>query len=218
MRIRLSRLRRIIREAIQDKAAIETPPDAPLGSIAFAPYRSDVKQPPEPNTEIETKLATALYRHFNDNVPLDVNFSALLEELLNKGWYSDIIKKPGSNIILYRGMISMTPEWICKTTGVPLDQIQQGDTLLDGEWEGDFNYSPRDPGSSSWTGDLGEAKEFAGNSAGRLSVVIEAEAGDNPNKFISCEDGMYKVDKFATFAAEREFIGLGGMEWWGPFW
>ena len=214
MKIKLSQLRRIIREAIQGQA----PADAPLGRIAFAEYRKDLPEPREKNTKIESELAIALYRHFNDNVPLNIDFSALLEELLGKGWYSDIINEPGPNTILHRGMLGMTPGWISETTRIPLDQIG-----LAGEWQGVFHYSPRHPGSSSWTDDFNEAKEFAGGSTGRLSVVINAKAGENPEKFISCEDGLYKVDKFATFAAEREFIGLGTikchyLKWWSPSW
>jgi hypothetical protein len=194
----------------------------PLGRIAFAEYRKDVPEPREINTEIESELAIALYHHFNNNVPLNIDFSALLEELLDKGWYSDVINEPRPKIILHRGMLGMTPEWIFNITGIPLDQIlQQGMELKGGEWEGEFDYSPRHPGSSSWTDDFNKAKEFAGSSTGRLSVVIEAEADNNPHKFISCKDGLYKVDKFATFAKEREFIGLGTikchyLKWWSP--
>lgn len=219
MKIKLYHLRRIIREAIQGQA----PADAPLGRIAFAEYRKDLPEPREKNTKIESDLAIALYRHFNDNVPLNVDFSALLEELLGKGWYSDIINEPEPNIILHRGMHDMTPEWIFNITGIPLDQIlQQGMAPNGGEWEGDFDYSPRHPGSSSWTDDFDKAKEFAVSSEGR-SVVIEAEAGENPEKFISCKDGLYKIDKFATWAFEREFIGLGTikchyLKWWSPSW
>jgi len=221
MRIYLGALRQIIREAliIEEEATIEAPADAPLGRIAFAEYRKDLPEPREINTEIESELAIALYRHFNDNVPLNIDFSALLEQLLDKGWYSDIINEPGPNIILHRGMLGMTPLWISETTGIPLGQIE----LAGGEWEGEFDYSPRHPGSSSWADDFNEAKNFAGSSTGRLSVVIEAEAGNNPHKFISCKDGLYKVDKFATFAKEREFIGLGTikchyLKWWSPSW
>lgn len=166
--------------------------------------------PYEKDTDEEKALSAALYRHFENNVPIDVKFADLLEYLLEQGWYDAIITEPSPGTIVMRGMNAST-KWLKSITGLSDRDIT--DPMID-SWEGEFDFTPKRQGSSSWTDDIKTATSFArwGSAEAPLTIIIYADSDDNQKKFISCENGLYKLDKISKFSIEKEIIGLGTIK------
>jgi len=212
MKIKLSQLRRIIREALQSDDNNHL---GPLGQVAFGEIRSDM--PKEKNTPREGELAIALWKHFNQNAHLSPDFSELLQQCLDNPLYDDIIKEPLGGTTVYRGLVGMTSEWLSKLTGLSLDRINRDGELFSTE-DCNFNFTPAHPGASSWTDEMSEAKKFASTATHDLAVIICADTSENKKKFISCEEGLYKIKKFATYPEEREIIGIGTISCFSVTW
>ena len=211
MRIRLSELRRIIRESIIDPeviAADEAPAGAPLGRIAFASQRPDM--PYEPDTKKEEELLAAIEKHFFSSTPINTNFTELLRQLLDKGWYSPVINEPPSGTTLMRGM-GVTRKWLQKATGLSSEEIIELGTDEKGSLECEFNFTPK-LGTSSWTSDYETAEMFAqfAREKGWIAIIY-ANVDSNPKKFISGPKGLYKLNriKASPVSQEDESLGVG---------
>ena len=191
------------------------PPPAPEGSPferwAFSPQRGgDV--PRERNTALENRIIGALRSHFIRNIPLPAELGRLMIDLVDRGLYTDILRKPERGTLLYRG-IDAGDDFI-RSLGL--------DPEADVEGEHDLRIrvdAGRKGRCSSWTTDPSIASLFAGSGdfsrGGRWAVVLVARAGDNPGAFL---DGESFLNGLTTFAGEdrpvrdeSECIGVGSI-------
>lgn len=182
----------------------EAPADAPLGRFAFPLKRRGL--PPEPDTAEEKKLFQALDAHFNDNLKLNKKAAAQIEDFLAQGLYPQVFSPPEEGEV-FRGM-GVSKQWLAKALSVSIKDIPKK-----GNQEISMTYSPKTGGVSSWTTSKTVSSKFSDSSDkyNVVSVTLHARVSDNPNKFISGPEHLYKLDYIAQFANEKEVIGLGDI-------
>lgn len=211
MKIRLSELRRLIREEIEGEA----PEDSPLGRFAFPKYRRGL--PPEPDTPLEVKLFNALEDHVVRNSKLNAKEAMWIEDLLAKGLYPSVFSPPDSSEV-FRGM-KVSRQWLAKFLGVAgAAQVPKS-----GEREVDTVFKPKNGGGSSWTMDDAISNRFSTKRSvlktpGSVSVTLCAKVADNPNKFVTGPGHLYQLDYIAGFSDEAEVIGLGDINVYKIVW
>lgn len=189
------------------KKAAEAPEGSPLGRVAFAPERSDVKII-EPNTSIERNLSSDLKNHFNDNNKLNTKSSALIKTLLQKGLYKQVFSNPKQSTV-YRGM-AVSEAWLRSALKLPASKK----IPIFGRKATSFIYKPKNGKSSSWTVKKGIADNFATDnlrSNKKYNIVMYAKISQNKNTFIAPE-GVYKLDFAHGYKNEHEAIGLGDIK------
>ena len=181
-----------------------------LNKFAFADQRKS-QVPSEQNNEIEQKLYDELKKHFHDNVSISQNSVNILQNILQNDLYKNIIKEPQQSEV-YRGM------WVPKSFMEKALNTKNNDFPINGTSDKKFIYDPPTGRFiSSWTLDKSSAEPFTHPSQLRLAeidediyrIIMTAKISDNPGKFISGPDGLYKVRGFDIFEDEIEIIGLG---------
>jgi hypothetical protein len=193
----------------------------PLGKYAFPQGRKLRNSVPyEKNTKLEDELEDAIENHFMASWPFTKDVANKLSELLVKGLYTDILKRPETNVV-YRGM-SVSEQWIKRSLELDDDQVP---TMI--EIEKRFTFLPKPMmGSSSWTSDFGVARDFSISSIekskylshnsthGKIthSIVLHAKLSENYNSFLSGEDGLYKLQHAFGFQSEKEILGLNDIK------
>lgn len=182
----------------------EAPPDAPLGRYAFPLKRRGL--PPESDTPEEKRLFQALDAHFNDNLKLNRKAATQIEDFLAQGLYPQVFSPPEEDEV-FRGM-GVSKQWLAKALGVKVNDIPRR-----GSQEVGMTYTPKAGGVSSWTTSKTVSSKFSDSSDkyNVVSVILHARVSDNPNKFISGPEHLYKLDYIAQFANEKEVIGLGDI-------
>ena len=183
----------------------EAPTDAPLGRFAFPLRRRGV--PPEPDTAEEKKLFQALDAHFNDDLKLNKKAVAQIEDFLVQGLYPQVFSPPAQDEV-FRGM-GVTKKWLANALGMNMKEIPRK-----GSQEVEMTYTPKVGGASSWTISKVVSNKFSDRTDryDRVNVTLHARISDNPDKFISGPDHLYKLDYIAQFANEKEVIGLGNIK------
>lgn len=191
---------------MQDPNAMaEAPPEAPFGSIAFAPERVD-SVPYERNTPTETDVYQDIAKHFGDSKKFSGDTSEILQQMLKKGYYKAVLHGPGNDTLIYRGM-AVYHTWLEKAIG-------EHGVPPEGSKTGRFEYKPRgnDGTSSSWTLNKKTAQTFAKNSdGGETIVVMYAKASDNKDKLLMGPGGLYKTSRAEGFMHENEVVALGNI-------
>ena len=225
MKIRLSELRRLIREDLllneslkKSKSADEAPEDALLGRIAFGEERID-DVPPEPNTKFEKKMLQSLDSYIGNH--LEMKFSSkeigAIQDILASGMYKKIFRSPSGNI--YRGM------------ALPREQFEERFPELAEEVYADVenSYSKvheitgalesnRDDQVSSWSSIERVARTFALESEFKIDKEAEpvmliyiAKASDNGGRLFDLTN-LYSFVKTANSSLrenESETLGFG---------
>lgn len=186
-------------------------PDDPFQRWAFSPQRAgDV--PREPNTALETRIIRALKGHFIRNVPVPGELVRTMIDLVDRGLYTDVLRKPEPGATLYRGLDA--DDDFIRSLGLDPDGDPSGrhDVRIRIE-------TGRGGRSSSWSYDPAIAELFAGSgdfsTGGRWAVVLFAAADDNPGGFL---DGESFLNNLSTFSGENrpmrdesECIGVGSI-------
>lgn len=186
-------------EAIE--SAAEAPPRAPLGRIAFSPFRVEKSIPKnEINTEREAQLYDALEAHVDRNIKLPKEETDFIKSMMKQGRYENMFKEP-EHELLYRGM-NIPGHWLKKILG-----LRPGAPLKEkGSAKVNFLYRPKQGNATSWSTKKTVAKTFGG--PGMYEIIFTASVADNPNAFLDL-DGIYKVYPMNYFKREKEVIGMG---------
>lgn len=148
-------------------------------------------------------------------------------DLLAAGKYSDVLKSPPDGKRLYRGM--------SLSSGVLQHMLRLAGRIPDEGKKEDANYvydppegvlypgtpyeNRVDRGISSWSGGRWVAEVYAAQNVKRtrrdlpagedvFEVILTALAGDNPNRFLLCPGGVYKLSGTENFSNEDESIAL----------
>ena len=185
---------------------------APMGKFAFAPARP--KQVPyEKNTREEDDIYRNLVGHVKDNESMEATAAEAIKDIVDNNWYSEIFKTPKEKVV-YRGM---------RVTGDFLADLQvsgfRSDTKTSGSHEAAMTFRPKSGGSSSWSIDVKQAKEFAVASEDKPYVVVMcAKLDDNPDSFVKGTGGFYKLKPLAQFDVEDEAIGLEDIKVYKIYW
>lgn len=180
----------------------------PLGKFAFALARDDV--PPEKNTQKEDDLEDALKRHFGHNRDMTPKETNAFKLLLKQKKYKDLIREPDVDVV-FRG-VRFDHKHLEKLTGETLEQegvLRKPYTVT--------HYVKKS--ASSWTTSYDIAHEYAADGHNCTAVVFHARVSDNPNKFMVCDDALYKLVFTSSYRREHEAIALGPVrvsetEWW----
>lgn len=222
MKIRLSELRKLIREELVK----------PLGNIAFDPQRKDrperSKEEIEPNTEVEDDILKRIVSHIAGNYSKpDPDIEDVIRQVILSGEYSDMLRPPDEEYV-YRGMGVDEPT-IKEFLG-----IQDVSELQKIKWSRDSGKGvmydtsfllhpepsinrPKTPRSmSSWTSDLSIARKFAhpnkewGGKNGGYAVILYASTSDNLGSFLDLSS-IYGISNVGSYSSEKETIGFGSI-------
>ena len=214
MKIRLSELRRLIRNVIAESG--QAPPNAPLGQYAFPSKRASENLPDEPDTQLEEELFEKLMMHFQTGKsrslkPADAD---MLRGFLEAGHYASVFHPPEVAEV-YRGM-KFSPENLHELEnilGLENFNLKAGIGVKGGEKKVDIILSPHGgAGASSWTDDFDTAKDFSfPDDLFTHGAVFVAKVSDNPNQLISCPGGLYKLSQIDMYHREKEVIALGDI-------
>lgn len=216
MKIRLSELRRLIREAAKEERekkklkGAEAPDDALLGQVAFSPHRLEKGIfKGEPNTPAEKALYQAFMDHLHANVPLSGEAAAMVRSLLGSGNYSKIFQAP-SVASVFRGM-TVTEDWLRDVLDLPPEE----EVPPSGKAEVSYVLSPNRGDAMSWSRSKQTSSRFAMTKSGSGSepdfeVMLIADVGENPGSFLDMS-GLYNVDEFNAFRKEREIVSMGDI-------
>jgi hypothetical protein len=180
--------------------------DDPFEEFAFADERYG-QVPSEPDNKLERKLYRALIKHFVNNVPLSPENAKQFQDVLKSGKYFSVIHGPTQDFV-YRGM-TVPAKWIRAAL-----KLNKDDKLPDvGHKEASFTFKPRQKvGATSWTTQQETAIDFADDSfAEDYQIVMVAEVANNKDKFIMCDDGLYKIDGLNLHEDEDEVIALNNI-------
>ena len=200
-------------------------PKAKMGKWAWPQDRGGRQQkgmmPFEPSTKIEMKLLDAIVNHFLGD-HLDVESAELIQGFLKKGQYADIIHEPNYNI-LYRGL-AVPSKWMAKILGYK----KTAELPAMGTVEKKFTFNPKKGGATSWSVDKKQSVIFAGDmkfhyppgyeddghkiKEGETGLLMYAALDDNPHRFVSGPDGLYKLKDAQRYSDEKEAIGLGPIK------
>jgi hypothetical protein len=106
---------------------------------------------------------------------------------------------------LLRGMV-LTKEALTKFLGKEVGE--------NGSYENCIFTPKQGAYVSSWTTETKIAEIYSAlfNKAQPYGVVLTAYATDNPNCFVACPNGLYKVKGFDQFSGEQEYLGLGEIK------
>jgi hypothetical protein len=199
----VKQLRYLIREELEAQA----PADAPFGKFLWPKERKlDVD---EPNTGLENDLLDLLSKHFDDDgahaTQRDVD---LIKDVLESGFYSNIIKAPMQDHV-YRGM-TVSTEWMQMmglTNTPPVKGVETSKRFLFQPTKGEF---------SSWSLSIDATRYFAKSYKG-WAVIMRASVSANPKCFLNCSK-LYELERFAELSNEKEVIGLGNIRVNGVAW
>lgn len=207
-------LKGALKRAIGAANYYEAKPPGILGRYAFAPQRAGDGVPSEKNTREEELLHDDLvnyvksYEWKSDGVQT----TQLIDSILQSNMYNDVFKEPlYSGMELYRGM-GLTRSALAEMIGLPPDGLS-GVSLQPGkEWFRRFRFEPhKRRGASSWTSDPKVAQTFARTRFHEFKVVLVAEAGENPDKFLDMRY-LYEPLGLKGFSKESEFLGIGTIQ------
>lgn len=206
----LSELRKeksIIEKNKKKNAAKYKKDDKLFGDYAFPEGRDDIDVI-ERNTKIESEIENAIIDHFNDNVSISKYHSSILQSVLARGLYNDIIKEPQVQYA-FRGML-VNRKWL-KAMGVNLEDLNVR-TYIDKK----FTFKPKRGDSSSWTEEFNIAFKFSKEDYietrkdFNIAIVLRANVAENKNKFLQSTNGLYNISFIHDeFHKEKEIVGLG---------
>lgn len=123
------------------------------------------------------------------------------------GYYKSVLHPPPVKTV-YRGIKFKTIEDVSKFLDLPIDEINDADSIkLNKSIDHKNGYS------SSWTSQKSIAQDslfISWNGAGKKGyfVTLYANVKDNPYKFIAGPGGLYDVDGLSKWHLEKETIGL----------
>lgn len=196
------------------KPYYEADPPSILGKIAFAPQRKGDGVPPEDNLDLENSMIKDFNEYINTSGrDLDSKTLKALQYIISKNEYDDVVMEPEPSDQLHRGMVLPTEamEKLAERAGLDMDEIRAGS-----KYEVDFVFQPR-PGimATSWSFDPKVAAGFSrrpASSKGKFySIILNARASNNPNKFVDINP-LYDVVKAEHMSGEKEAIGLGDIK------
>ena len=197
----------LLRDLIREMAG-------PLGLYAFSDERQKFPIPPpiEKNTGAETRLFKKIVDSVERNKKLDARAVDAIKGILRDGQYQDMLREPEAEM-LYRGMLLSRIE-IEALLGTK-DYIQ----AYRGGLAGDFVFSPRGGGASSWTTDKSVASNFTATSwlsprrdRNKDKVVMTARRSSNPFCFFELKPFYPFLSNYDFYSAESEAIGLGDIK------
>jgi hypothetical protein len=209
--------------SLRDKMPGESP-KTKMGKWAWPQDRGRHQKgmmPFEKSTKLEMQLLDAVVNHFRGD-HLDVESAELLHGFLKRGQYTDIIHEPNYNI-LYRGL-SVPSKWVAKILGYK----KTAELPAMGTVEKMFTFNPKKGGATSWSVDKKQSVIFAGDmkfhypagyeddghkiKEGETGLLMYAALDDNPHRFVSGPDGLYKLRGAQHYDDEKEAIGLGPIK------
>lgn len=188
---------------IREEAYSYEDPAGILGHVAFSDERRlDI----EPDNQYEHRLARQISDFFELNYPINDRESRIIMRALEFGRYQDVIKEPNVEY-LYRGFKKRS-SWL-----LTFLNANEGDIdLKSGQMDVVQEYKPSGRMTSSWTSSFSVADEFAGYDKFNLSIIMRASVLDNPKRFVSGPDGLYKLDPNDQLNQhEFESIGFGDI-------
>jgi hypothetical protein len=198
MQISLKKLKSLIKEELSAQA----PPDAPFGQWAYPKERKLPVE--EPDTPLEIAFLKRLKANVShSNVPLSQEDVDALQNIIDNGYYPNIIYPPKGTNEIYRGMLLDYDEFqnIIGITPSNFGTINKS-TL----------FKPQNL-TSSWTKDPDVALGFAESEDERyISVILIASVSDNNGKLVDLED-LYTLDmSLSEMDHESEVIGIGTIK------
>jgi hypothetical protein len=153
------------------------------------------------DTKLELRINAALDEHFrgdgSEGITSDVAES--LKDILSKGLYTDIIKRPISKKI-YRGMVfdkNDLKKFLGKNSTI---------TLNNQTIEKEFKFIPH-KSASSWTTKIQIARDWGYYNPEDFTIVLTANTSDN-EFLLDCKD-IYKFKFASEKKSEYEVIALG---------
>lgn len=195
MRLSVKSLRQLVKEELSAQA----PPNAPLGQYAWPKERNLPVN--EPDTQLEIELLQAISKSIKDQKqPLPKEYVDTLKDLLDKGYYNKVIKRPSVDFV-YRGM-SVDKNYL-ESLGI--------DTMSGyGKLDKNFKFAPKS-GASSWTKDIDVALEFSLRNITNKNFAVIMEAHVNSNSFIDYKEFYDIGTDTKSFRKEREILGVGDI-------
>lgn len=183
-------------------------PPGPMGKILFGAERNL----PEPDTSQERQLFNALDNQIDQNEPFSAAFSKIIQQLLAKGLYKDIVVGPSVKQV-YRGM-NMDIKHFAKFMKKPINKLTFEGSL---KFKKPFVFNPRKKGgASSWTWDQKVAKRFSKDNENIVEILLVADVAENKNKLFDLKKYYQYFNK--EFKKEKEVIGLGPIKVKGIIW
>lgn len=188
--------------------------NAALGKWAWPQARiKGAEAPFETDTSVEKEMLSAIVGHFDGDSSITDEVARRLMYFMKKGMYDDVLKPPVSDE-LYRGL-ELDVNWLAKILGYK----KLADMPMKGTVERRFTFKPKKGAATSWTHRSKIARGFAGNlrtsyPKATAGVMLYALVDDNPNRFISGPDGLYKLTGTNEYKYESETVGLGPIKIW----
>jgi hypothetical protein len=184
----------------------EAPKDAEFGKFAFAPTRSDIPSPKEPNTkeEEEARQAIATYLTSNTKGPLDAKAKQLLS-LQQQGYYSKVLD-PSAYSEAYR-FLRFTKKELTAITGIDPANIKSYGVL------GGGTLVPHGGNISGWTVStkLFTKDDFDGYGDGEIIAIFVAPI--EGNNFFGNPSVLSKAVGEPHYAFEMETIAVGPVQY-----
>lgn len=185
------------------------------GKFLFAPQRKG-EVPNEPNEREEEIAYLEIEDYIHNNQAMSPKTVANFKKAIRDGSYKKILHEPDVEHV-YRGI---------KITRAGLEKLlmgeipsEKGSAIINRTIWGRGDVE----GASSWSISTRIAANFAGfhkkpGTTDYYSVVFVAKVKENPNNFMSCPDGIYRLPTFETFVGENEVIALGPIKVYKIHW
>lgn len=208
----------VARKRDEESTAVEEDEGAPLGRIAFAPERLDIKAS-EPNTSEEDSLLSAIKAYMAQaNVKFPEKDADLMIDIFEKGLYQDMFKAPTEKYV-FRA-VEMTDEELKHV----LEMGDNEELPEVGTRNGEFTVKNRKGKITSWTKDFQFARNWLRQGQQdfeKLEVIFYARSAKNPGKFIDVT-GTYNVKNVNKYNMAEEVFGVGEITVdkviWAPTW
>jgi hypothetical protein len=144
--------------------------------------------------------------HFVSNESPSSEAVKTIKDFLIKGEYSTIFHAPEQEVV-YRGMV-VNHYFLATALGVEsFDQI--------GNKETNFTFTPKEKVNvTSWTTSFDMAEDYSESILNQYNIklIMYARVEDNPDKFVSCQNGLYDLSGIDSFHDEHEVLGLGPIK------
>lgn len=185
------------------------------GKFLFAPQRKG-EVPNEPNEREEEIAYLEIEDYIHNNQAMSPKTVANFKKAIRDGSYKKILHEPDVEYV-YRG-IKITREGLEKLLMGEIPS-EKGSAIINRTIWGRGDVE----GASSWSISTRIAADFAGfhkkpGTTDYYSAVFVAKVKENPNNFMSCPDGVYRLPTFETFVGENEVIALGPIKVYKIHW
>lgn len=187
-----------LRSIISEELAAQAPPDAPLGQWAWPAERE--LSVDEPDTQLEKDLFVALKGWLLDNKLIPAEKVLLLKQMLNNGYYKEVLHVPQDVTEVYRGI---------KVSYAKLKSIIGSEPESFSSLCKELVYKPNRQ-LSSWSKNRKIARNFAETHVKEtFGLIFTADVNVNDMLDIA---GLYQLYSFSEMDYESEVLAFGDVK------